>query len=104
MCFGDRTVVLHASTDLSTIRVYAGGFSLDLRGGFTESEYSTEDVSNHAPFDRFRNSPLTNWWVLRNNQGYDDGIMLAFGYRAGLCFVAMNNELSVMVVEGEQFS
>ena len=45
-------------------------------------------------FRRFLHCPLYSWWLLENEYGGHDGVLLAFDRLHGLILLALNNELS----------
>jgi hypothetical protein len=93
-----RSLVIEALTDTSEILVRVG----DLQA--VDPEQRVRDASSDAAFQCFVGSPLRNWWIADNDAGYTDCFIVAFTRVAGLLFVAMNNEISVLAVSGEQFS
>ena len=47
---------------------------------------------------------LYNWWVLTNNAGLQDGILLAFGSNQGVLFTVMASTINILRVEGDQLA
>jgi hypothetical protein len=101
--FSSGSIVMEAITETSELDVRTGAFVWD-DDAESGVQYAVVDVTDQPPFLRFRGRLLRNWWAMRNERGYDDGLTVAFEANAGLCFVAMNNEVSVLTVSGEQMS
>ena len=96
-------IAIQALTDTSELFVHAGTFE-----AFGKPEdkvcYSEKDLSQQEPFSGFIGKTLRNWWSMKNESEYTDGFTVAFEANSGLSFIAMNNEVSVLSVAGEQMS
>lgn len=97
-CFDERMLVIQALTDSSELVVSFGLFASE------DPELYVRDASGDAQFRDLIGKPVRNWWFAQNGQGYDDAFMLALDTCAGLCLVAMNDQVSVLRVSGEQWA
>lgn len=95
---GVWSLIVKALTDTSELHVALG--ELVAEG----SDYLIRDASGDEYFRPFIGMSLRNWWQAQNDRGYADAFMMAFEVSRGLCFVAMNNTVSVLMVGGEQWS
>jgi Family of unknown function (DUF6334) len=95
---GDRSLIVRALTDTSELQVSLGELVVE------KPEYLIRNASEDEHFSSFIGKSLRNWWVAHNDRGYADAFMVAFEVSRGLCFVAMNNTVSVLTVAGEQWS
>lgn len=96
--FGSRTILIQALTDTSELQISIGQLAV------VEPDHVIRDASHDDHFRPFLGLPLRNWWIAENDRGYSDAFITAFAVTRGLCFVAMNNIVSVLTVSGEQFS
>ena len=95
---GEYSVLTRALGDTSELVVTLGSLEC------TESEHTIVDASENPRYQRFIGKTIRNWWQATNKQGYADCFLIALEANSGLCFVAINNEVSVLTVEGEQLS
>lgn len=96
--FGTRSLVVKALTDTSELDISLKALAPD------EPGYQLRDASKDDAFQSFIGKPLRNWWIARNDKGYTDAFLVAFEEARGLCFVAMNDAVSILGVGGEQWS
>ncbi len=96
--FGGRALIMRALTDTSELSVCVGALDPET------PDYTVRNVSSDHRFAPFVGKPLHTWWFAKNDAGYSDTFIAAFGPSQGLLFVAMNNEVSVLQVSGEQFA
>jgi len=95
---GVWSLIIRALTDTSELQVCLGKLAAE------ESGYLLRDASGDVWFQPFIGKSLRNWWQAQNDRGYADAFMMAFEVSRGLCFIAMNNTVSVLTVDGEQWS
>ena len=95
---GVWSLIVRALTDTSELHLSLGELALE------EPNYLIRDASGDECFRPFVGKTLRNWWQAHNDRGYGDAFMVAFEVSRGLCFVAMNNTVSVLTVAGEQWS
>ena len=96
--FGARSLVIEALASSSELRISLGNLAAKDR------DYLIRNASEEDCFRRCIGKSLRNWWKAHNDQGYADVFMIALETTRGLCFAAMNNEVSVLEVAGEQWS
>ena len=96
---GRLTLLVRALTDTSELAL-----SVESLVQPFEAEYQIVDACGHEQIAPFVGKELRNCWKLTNDRGYCDGLMLAFSAHQGLLLIAMNNEVSLLTVTGEQCS
>jgi uncharacterized protein DUF6334 len=94
----NRSLILKALTDTSELQIRIGTLKEE------SSPYRIRNASEDPAFKRFIGKHLRNWWIAQNDGGYTDCFLVAFTPFEGLCFIAMNNEVSVLKISGEQFA
>jgi hypothetical protein len=98
-----RNITIRALTDDSELCVNTNDLTIphdpELNGCYTIA-----DISRHRSFDSIIGKHLRNWWLLTNDSGYHDGFMIAFTPTEAVCFIAMNNVVSILNAAGEQCS
>ncbi|MCE9555241.1 MAG: hypothetical protein K8T91_17970 [Planctomycetes bacterium] len=95
---GARSLIIKALTDTSELHV-----SVDELTAMAP-DYQIRDASGDECYRQFIGKSLRNWWLAHNDCGYLDAFMVAFDVSRGVCFVAMNNTVSVLTVAGDQWS
>lgn len=101
--FGSRVITIRALTDSSELCVDTTHLEMPIDPQFGGC-YAIADISHHQLFQPLVGKPIRNWWTLINDAGYNDGFMVAFSPNGAVCFIAMNNEISILYVSGEQCS
>ena len=101
--FESCVVCVEASTDTSEIVVYSQS-ATDARSTDISRTAELREVSDSAPYRDCVGSRVRNWWTGMNERGYTDLFMIAVTPTVALCFVAMNNRVSVALTSGEQIS
>lgn len=96
--FSERTLIIKALSDTSELDVSFG--ELKTAG----PDYLIRDVSEDKQFQCFIGKPLRDSWTAHNDRGYFDAFLIAFEESRGLCFVAMNDAVSILTIAGEQWS
>ena len=96
--FSERTLIIKALSDTSELDVRFGELEAD------GPDYLIRDASQDEPFQCFIGKRLRDSWIARNDRGYFDAFLIAFEESRGLCFVAMNDAVSILSVAGEQWS
>ena len=66
--------------------------------------YFYSDVSNDNMFSRFIGKRFLKWRLLTNDRNDWEDLLTTFDISAGLCFLSLNCSISVLTVEGTQFS
>ncbi len=101
--FDSLAITFQALTDTSELCVNINALSIPDDPELADF-YSVVDISNHELFPPIIGNAMRNWWLLTNDGGYHDGYMVAFYPHEAVCFIAMNNEVSILRVSGEQCS
>ena len=101
--FESCVVCVEASTDTSEIVVYSQSASGARSTGVSPTA-ELQEASDSAPYCDCVGRHARNWWMGKNESGYTDLFMIAFAPTVALCFVAMNNVVSVALTSGEQIS
>ena len=101
--FSSCVITLRALTDTSELSVDDSCLSIPNDPEF-DGYYDIADISNEKFFPQLIGKTLRNWWSLTNDAGYQDGFMVSFTAHESLCFVAMNNHISILSTSGEQCS
>jgi hypothetical protein len=85
---GERSLVIGCDAEELTIRISTG--PLPAEAG------PQADLSPREPFRRFLHCPLYSWWLLENEFGSHDGVVLAFDRLDGLLLLAGPEELDAV--------
>jgi hypothetical protein len=101
--FDSCVMTIRALTDTSELRIDTTNLDIPNDPEFAGC-YAIADVSHHQSFRPLIGKLIRNWWSLTNDAGYNDGFMVAFSPNCAVCFIAMNNEVSILHVSGEQCS
>jgi len=101
--FGLRLLTLRALTDTSGLSVELDGLLIPADPEFANC-YRIEEVTERPPLNAYLGQPVYNCWFLTNELGFSDGFMISFAPQYAVLFMAMNNEVSILHVSGEQCS
>lgn len=101
--FDTQVVTIRALTDTSELCVDATRLEMPADREFADC-YTIGDISHHQSCQPLIGKPIRNWWSLTNDAGYNDGFMIAFSPNFAVCFIAMNDQVSILYVSGEQCS
>ena len=101
--FDSCVITLRALTDTSELSVRDTALAMPDDPEFNGC-YSIADISGDHVFRHLTGKTLRNWWSLTNDAGYQDGFMVSFSSRDAVCIVAMNNQISILTISGEQCS
>jgi len=62
------------------------------------THHPATDILNQAPFAGFSNCPLYSWWLMENEHGVQDGLVLLFERTEGLIILAQPGRLEFLTV------
>jgi hypothetical protein len=89
--FGTRWLTLSASSDEPFLGVALGPSGLP-------EESAAVDLFLSDPFSRFRHCPLYSWWLLENEHGSQDGLLMLFDRTEGMIVLAQPGWLEFLAV------
>ena len=101
--FDYRMLTIRALADTSELCVDTARLEIPAGLDFAGC-YTLEDISHDPSFQPLIGKPIRNWWSMTNAAGYNDGFTIAFSPNRAVCFIAMNNALSILHISGEQCS
>lgn len=88
---GQRWMTLKADSEEAQLHLSPGPVE-------TEDSRSTTDLLRSDPFARFVHSPLYSWWLMENENGIQDGLLLLFDRTEGVLIVAQPGWLEILAV------
>lgn len=96
-----QVITIRALTDTSELCIDTTNLDIPIDPEFADC-YAIADISHDQSIRPLIGKSIYNWWRLTNDAGYSDGFMVAFSRNSAVCFIAMNNVVSILHVSGEQ--